>query len=86
MILAPPSLEADVQSTLKVAAEIEADGNIVRQLRDLECELSLMLTKLRKLLADCDVSDAQFFFILFDKHCSHHPSQDKQQLSLMGIH
>ena len=67
MILAPPSLEADVQSTLKVAAEIEADGNIVRQLRDLECELSLMLTKLRKLLADCDVSDAQFFFShLFD--------------------
>ena len=51
----------------KVTAEIEADGNIVRQLRDLECEFSLMLNKLRKLLADCDVSDAQFFFShLFD--------------------
>lgn len=58
----PPSLEAGA-----VTAEIEADGNIVRQLRDLECDLSLMLTKLRKLLADCDVSDAQFFFShLFD--------------------
>ena len=45
-----------------VTSEIETDGKIVKQLRDLECELSLMLTKTRKLLADCDVSEAQFFF------------------------
>ena len=49
--------EADVTSP-----EIETDGKIVRQLRDLECELSLMLTESRELLADCDVSKASFFF------------------------
>ena len=50
-----------------VTAEIKTDEKIVRQLHDLEFELSLMLTKTRKLLADCDVSEARFFFSnLFD--------------------
>ena len=57
----------DEPSSPDVTPEIETDGKIVRQLRDLEFELSLMLTKTRKLLADCDVSEAQFFFSnLFD--------------------
>ena len=57
-----PSLESPNPSPDNVTSEIETDGKIVRQLRDLECELSLMLTNTRELLADCDVSKAQFFF------------------------
>ena len=60
----PPSLEPnphDAELSLDVTPEIEADEKIVRQLRDLQCELSLMLTKTGELLADCDVSEAQFF-------------------------
>ena len=41
--------------------EIEADGGKVRVLRDLVSEYSLMLTKFRRLLAGCDISDARFF-------------------------
>ena len=64
----PPSLEPDPYSdddepSPDVTLKIKTDGKIVRQLRDLECdELSLMLTNTRELLADCDVSKAQFFF------------------------
>ena len=60
-----PSLEpvlcADDDDLPDVTSKIKTDRKIVRQLRDLECELSLMLTKTRELLADCDVSKAQFF-------------------------
>ena len=64
---APPSIEPDLyddddESLPDVTLKIKADRKIVRQLRDLECELSLMLTNTRELLADCDVSKAQFFF------------------------
>ena len=41
---------------------MKTDENIIKQLFDLECELSLMLTELRKLLADCNFTDARFFF------------------------
>ena len=63
----PPALSLkpnpyDDEPSSEVTPEIETDGKIVRQLRDLECEFSLMLTKTRKLLANCDVSEAQFFF------------------------
>ena len=47
---------------IDVAPEVKTSEKIVKQLFDLECELSLMLTELRKLLADCDFTDAQFFF------------------------
>ena len=61
-----PSLEPDLcddaEPSPEVKLKVESDGKIVRQLRDLECELSLMLTNTRELLADCDVSKAQFFF------------------------
>ena len=61
-----PSLEPDLcddaEHSPEVKLKVESDGKIVRQLRDLECELSLMLTNTRELLADCDVSKAQFFF------------------------
>ena len=50
---------ADLTSDAKV--EIEADGEKVRELRDLVSEYSLMLTKFRRLLAGCDISEAQFF-------------------------
>ena len=42
--------------------EIEADGRIVRQLRDLVSDYSLMLTEFKRLLAGCDISEARFFF------------------------
>ena len=59
----PPPKYTDSGSELtpEVKAEIEADGKIVRQLRDLVSDYSLMLTKFRRLLAGCDISDAQFF-------------------------
>ena len=48
-------------------AEIEADGKIVRQLRDLVSDYSLMLTDFREQLDGCNVSRAQFFLNkLFD--------------------
>ena len=57
-----PVLCDDDDDLPDVTLKIKTDRKIVRQLRDLECELSLMLTKTRELLADCDVSKAQFFF------------------------
>ena len=41
--------------------EIEADGRIVRKLRDLVSDYSLMLTEFKRLLAGCDISEARFF-------------------------
>ena len=52
----------DTPSSTDVMPEVETDVKIVRELRDLECDLCLMLTKSRELLADCDVSKASFFF------------------------
>ena len=60
-----PSLEPNIcddDPSCDVTLEVKTEEKIVRQLRDLECELSLMLTNTRELLADCDVNKAQFFF------------------------
>ena len=59
-----PSSEATeigAELTSDSKAEIEADGNMVRELRDLVSNYSLMLTKFRRLLAGCDISEARFF-------------------------
>ena len=58
-----PSTSDDTEPTTvdTVLAEIHADVKIVEQLRDLECELSLMLTNIRKKLADCNIEHAKFF-------------------------
>ena len=61
----PSSLEPNIcddDPSCDVTLEVKTEEKIVRQLRDLECELSLMLTNTRELLADCDVNKAQFFF------------------------
>ena len=60
----PPPAEftdSGVELTSNVKAEIEADGQMVRELRDLVSDYSLMLTKFKRLLAGCDISDARFF-------------------------
>ena len=64
----PPSLypnsfiDEPAAPDIDVTPEVKTDEKIVKQLFDLECEFSQMLTELRKLLADCDFTDAQFFF------------------------
>ena len=50
---------AELLSDAKV--EIEADGRMVRELRDLVSDYSLMLAEFKRLLAGCDISDARFF-------------------------
>ena len=50
---------AELMSDAKV--EIEADGRMVRELRDLVTDYSLMLAEFKRLLTGCDISDARFF-------------------------
>ena len=57
----PESTDSNAELTSDAKAEIEADGKMVRELRDLVSDYSLMLTKFRRLLAGCDISDARFF-------------------------
>ena len=55
------SIDSGAELTRDAKVEIEADGEKVRELRDLVSDYSLMLTKFKRLLAGCDISDAQFF-------------------------
>ena len=57
----PESTKNGAKLTSDSKAEIEADGTIVRQLRDLVSDYSLMLTDFREQLKGCDISRAQFF-------------------------
>ena len=60
----PPSESTDSGAELlkpDAKAEIEADGRIVRELRNLVSDYSLMLTDFREQLKGCDISRAQFF-------------------------
>ena len=55
------STDGGAELTSDAKVEIEADGERVRELRDLVSDYSLMLTKFRRLLAGCDISEARFF-------------------------
>ena len=57
----PGSTNSGAEVTSDCKAEIVADGKIVRQLRDLVSDYSLMLTDFREQLNGCNVSRAQFF-------------------------
>ena len=59
----PPteSINSGAELTSDAKAEIVVDGKIVRQLRDLVSDYSLMLTDFREQLKSCDISRAQFF-------------------------
>ena len=57
----PESTDSGGKFTSDSKAEIEANGVIVRQLRDLVSDYSLMLTDFREQLNGCDVRRAQFF-------------------------
>ena len=59
--LSPESTDSGAELISDVKAEIKADAKIVRELRDLVSDYSLMLTKFRRLLAGCDISEARFF-------------------------
>ena len=56
----PPSSQS-VELSSDATVEIETDRKIVEELRDLVSDYSLMLTKFRRLLAGCDISEARFF-------------------------
>ena len=55
----PPSPASELSSDATI--EIETDRKIVEELRDLVSDYSLTLTKFKRLLAGCDISDARFF-------------------------
>ena len=57
----PESTDSGAELTSDAKVEIEADGERVRELRDLVSDYSLMLTKFKRLLVGCDISDARFF-------------------------
>ena len=57
----PESTYSGTELTPDAKAEIEADGKIVRQLRDLVSDYSIMLTNFREHFKSCDISRAQFF-------------------------
>ena len=55
----PHSQLAELSSD--ATAEIETDRKVVEELRDLVSDYSLMLTKFKRLLSGCDVSDARLY-------------------------
>ena len=57
----PFSASQPAELSFDTTAEIETDWKIVEELRDLVGVYSLMLTKLKLLLAGFDISEAQFF-------------------------